>query len=252
MSILRYSGVVLATLGAVAAVACSPAETSMVPEVFRDFDRVAAQEFAFLVDQKDSKPPTVEFWRDYVLVYPIAEDLQVRIAMERGTPIAFIAIHSHRERLVSFDFPTLLAALGLSVDSSEARSCARSPEWPVDLRECARELNDHFDAILARVRSASQESTAAGIGTVVPAGVPVIGAGAHFIHKPILPIERDDFWRLIDRGFAPSYSPVTCPLCGKTGNIGVRELKPTSFFAWFRERPMEFFCLKCDQISMAN
>jgi hypothetical protein len=77
----------------------------MVPDVFRDLDRVAAREFAFLVDQRGSESLTVEFWRDYFLVYPIAEDLQVRVGMERGTLVPFIAIHSHRERLVVFRFP---------------------------------------------------------------------------------------------------------------------------------------------------
>jgi hypothetical protein len=248
----------------------APEETSRVPDIFRDLDRVAAQEFAFLVDQKGSKPPTVEFWRDYFLVYPIAEDLQVRVGMERGTPDPpFVFIHYNRERLVSFNFSKLLAALVLSVDSSEAQNCARlsqsfsieeyrrlegplASEWPAYLRECARILSDHFDAVIARVRSASQESAAAGIGVVLPEGIPVIGAGAHFIHKRALPIEREDFWRLTDRGFAPSYLPVTCPLCGGTGNMGVRKLKPTSFLAWFMKRPVELFCLKCDQISVAN
>ena len=241
----------------------------MVPDVFRDLDRIAAQEFGFLVDQKGSKPPTVEFWRDYFLVYRIAEDLQVRVGMERGAVIPFVFIHSHRERLIQFDFVSLLAALELFIDSSDVRDCARlaqsfsieeyrrlegvlASEWPVYIRECAKKLDDHFDAIVARARSASQDSRAEGIGAVMPEGVPIIGAGTYFIHKRILPVERDDFWRLTDRGFAPSYSPVTCPLCGGTGNMGVRKLKPISFLAWFRKRPVEFFCLKCDQISVAS
>jgi hypothetical protein len=244
-----------------------PKETSMVPDIFRDLDRVAAQEFAFLVHQKGSKAPTVEFWRDYFLVYPIAEDLQFQVGMERGTLVPFIFIHSHREQLVVFYFPKLVASLGHSLYSREAESCAKlaeffsieeyrklegviASEWPAYLNKCAQVLNENFDAIVGLVRSASQGSMGAEIGTVVRQGVPAIGAGSYFIHKRILPIERDDFWRLADRGFSPSYAPVTCPLCGGTGNMGVRKLRPTSFLGWFRKKPVELFCLQCDQVSI--
>lgn len=241
----------------------------MVPDIFRDLDQVTVQEFSFLVDQKGSKAPWVEFWRDYFLVYPIAEDLQVRVGMERGTVVPFVFLQYHKERLVMFHFPSLLAALELSVDSPDVRDCARlarsfsieeyrrlegvlASEWPLYLKECARVLHDHFDAIVARARSASLESDAEGIGAVVPAGVPAIGAGAYFLHKRILPIERDDFWRLVDRGFTPSYAPVTCPSCGVMDNMGLRKLKPASFLGWFKRRPVELFCLRCDQISRAG
>lgn len=239
----------------------------MVPDIFRDLDRVAAEEFNFLVDQKGSKAPTVEFWRDYFLAYSIAEDLQFLVGMERGCLVPFIFIHSRRERLVMFYFPKLLAHLGYSVYSREVESCAKlaelfsveeyrklegviASEWPAYLNKCAQALNENFDAIVGLVHSASQGSMAEEIGTVAQQGVPVIGAGSYFIHKPILPITRDDFWRLADRGFVPSYSPVTCPLCGGTGNMGVRKLRPTSFLGWFRKKPVELFCLQCDQISV--
>jgi hypothetical protein len=160
----------------------------------------------------------------------------------------------------------VLGFLGHSLYSSEAESCAKlaelfsveeyrklegvlSSEWPVYLNKCARVLDENFDAVVGLVRSASQGSLAEEIGVVLQPGVPTLGAGSYFAHKRILPIEREDFWRLADRGFSPSYAPVTCPSCSGTGNVGVRELRPASFLGWFRKKPVELFCLQCDQVS---
>ncbi len=251
-------------------IGCSPEEeTSTIPQTFRDLDRVVAQDFGFLVDRKGCNPPTVEYWRDYFLVYSLPEDLRFRIGMERGTVVPFIFIEYHQDRLVLFHLPQLLDAMGLFLDDSEFPNSARLAEsfsteeyerlestlfseWPKHLRESARVLDQHFDAIVSRVQSASQESGAQEIGYVMREGVPVIGAGAHFLHRRILPIERNEFWRIVDRGFAPSYAAATCPLCGETGNMGIREQIPTSFFEQFRRRPVELYCLRCDEISVEN
>ena len=234
----------------------------MLPDIFRELDQVAAREFAFLVDQEGSQPPTVEYWRDYFLVYLISDDVRVRVGMERGTTVPFLFLDYQKERFVTFYWPRLLSAMGLTMHSSEFRNCLRlaesfsiseywrlkkelQSEWPKYLKECARVLQENFRDIVARVRSASQEGEAQGIGTVVPEGVAVIGAGSHFIHKSILPIEREDFWRLIDQDSAPTYAQVRCSFCGESGNMGVRKPKPTSFRGWFRKRRVELLCLKC-------
>lgn len=219
------------------------------PPLFRELDRVAAESFASLVSDKQCIGPTVEYWRDYFLVYQAPKDVRIRVGMERDWPVPFIFLEYKNDGHVFFDFRQVLGALQISIDSSEFSTCESlaesgwsegvlsgipeeqlTSEWTRYLVEYSQTLRAHFEEVLTYVATTGSKQAETGEegsgGTVIQRTGEertydyVVAPGGKFVKAQFLPCDRETFWRIEDKGYSLTYSPATCPSCGYVGNGG--------------------------------
>lgn len=225
----------------------------MLPGVFRQLDEVAYDCFGFLEQEADCPEPTVEYWRDYFLAYQLADDVRLRVGMERSWLLPFLFVDYRDQGHVQFELREILRELDVTVDTARFPACDQlsssegsgklalhaskktvlESEWPEYLRQYSTALRQHFDDVLdfARTKGSSRaeagQSNSDGPGLVLQqvGGDPpsaVIGAGSYFEQREFEPVTRSEFWKILDRGYAVSYLAATCPSCKSTGNFGVR------------------------------
>lgn len=215
---------------------------SMIPDYFREFDRVARESFSFLVSEKGCSEPTVEYWRDYYLAYELPSDVKISVGTERGIGKAgwlgvFINIAYLDKGHVLFFLDSVLEKLGIPAGAGQQ-------SWPNSIKEYATIVKEHFESIVDYVGvhgverakqgpdSDSQESELVlrGVDGSVMKGV-CSGAGVHFWGSRFLPIDVETFWGIVNKGYSPSYVACRCPSCGYVGNVGQRQ---TGAFAFIR------------------
>lgn len=212
----------------------------MIPDYFREFDRVARESFSFLVSENGCSEPTVEYWRDYYLAYELPSDLKINVGTERGIGKAgrlgvFINIAYVGEGLVLFFLDPVLEELGIPVGAGQQ-------SWPNNIKEYAAVVKEHFESIVDYVRahgverakqgpdSGSQESGLVLRGSDGSLTKSVcIGAGVHFWGSQFLPIDVETFWGIVNEGYSPSYVACRCPSCGYIGNVGQRQTGAVAF-----------------------
>jgi len=216
----------------------------MIPDQFREFDRVARGSFRFLVQERGCAHPTVEYWRDYYLAYELPSDIKISVGTERGISGAgwlgvFINIAYKDEGHVLFFLDSVLEELGVSTRAGKL-------SWPSSIKEYSAVFEEHFDSIVDYVRaqgverakqgpdSKSQDSSLVlrGADGSVMKSV-CIGAGVHFWGSQFLPIDLETFWGIVDKGYSPTYAAFRCPSCRYRGNVGQR-LRKTGTFAFVR------------------
>ena len=209
-------------------------ELSIIPDEFREFDRVARESFGFLVQEMGCSEPAVEYWRDYYLVYELLDDVKINVGTELGMGEAgwlgvYPSIAYRGEGHVLFFLDGILEELGVPVGAGER-------PWPDNVKEYAAVVEEHFDRIVDYVRSNGVELAREGPGggsgesSIVlrgadgsPLKTVCIGAGVHFWGSQYLPIDHETFWKIADQGYAPSYAACRCPSCGYAGNVGQRQ-----------------------------
>ena len=210
----------------------------MIPDEFRELDKVASESLAFLVHEKGCTGPTVEYWRDYFLVYQLSDDLLFKVGMERSWLVPFLFLEYYWEGgLTHFELDKVLNKLGIAVDTTAFPVCQGladksismksatqeeqlKQEWPRYLRAYAKALREHFDAVIDHVQTSRVG------GTVLKEGSSVIGAGSHFMgahhsDASFSPVDRETFWKITDKEFAVTYSSFRCPSCAYEGNVGI-------------------------------
>ena len=203
----------------------------MIPDYFREFDRVAQESFEFLVSEKGCSEPTVEYWRDYYLAYETPTNIKISVGTERGMAKVgwlgvFINIAYLEKGHVLFFLDSVLEELGIPVN-------AKQQSWPDNIKEYAAVVASHFDAIVDYIRARGAEkatqdpgSESQGSGLVLRGAdgsttkMMYTGAGVHFWGSQFLPIGRQGFWRIVDKGYSPTYAACRCPSCGYVGNVG--------------------------------
>ena len=217
----------------------------MIPDQFREFDRVARESFSFLVQERGCPDPTVEYWRDYYLAYELPTDIKISVGTERGMGDAgwlgvFINIAYKDEGHVLFFLDSVLEELGVSTG-------AKKLSWSSSIKEYSTVFKEHFESIVDYVRaqgvergkqgldSKSQESSLVlrGADGSVMKSV-CIGAGVHFWGSQFLPIDLETFWGIVDKGYSPTYAAFRCPSCGYLGNVGQR-LRQTGAFTFVKK-----------------
>ncbi|MCP3963793.1 MAG: hypothetical protein GY719_38645 [bacterium] len=128
----------------------------MIPEYFREFDRVVRESFDFLVSEKGCSEPTVEYWRDYYLAYELPSDIKINVGTERGMGRAgwfgvFINIAYLDKGHVLFFLDSVLEELGIPVEAGQQ-------SWPVSIKEYATAVREHFDSVVDYIRAHGVES----------------------------------------------------------------------------------------------
>lgn len=218
----------------------------MIPDQFREFDRVARESFSFLVSEKGCSEPTVEYWRDYYLAYELPRDIKINVGTERGMGKSgwlgvFINIAYLGEGHVLYFLGSVLEELRIPVG-------AEQQAWPVSVKEYATAVKDNFESVIDYIRThglkrakqgPDSESEEPGLvlrgadGSVTKSVC--IGAGVHFWGSQFLPIGRESFWEIVDKGYSPSYVACRCPSCGYVGNVGQRQsavFASLKYFKW--------------------
>jgi len=206
----------------------------MIPEYFREFDRVARESFSFLVSEKGCAEPTVEYWRDYYLAYEFPSDIKISVGTERGIGKVgwlgvFINIAYLDEGHVLFFLDSVLEELG-------SPAGAGKQSWPSSIKEYATVVKENFESIVDYVRAHGVEKAKKGPDTGSEESVLVLrgadgsmtksvcsGAGVHFWGSQFLPIDVETFWGIVNKGYSPSYVACRCPSCGYVGNVGQRQ-----------------------------
>jgi hypothetical protein len=178
----------------------------MIPKAFREFDEVAQKSFAFLVHEKACLEPTVEYWRDFYLVYQVPDDVRISVGTERGMGPAgwlgvFINIAYRNSGHVLFSLDEILEELAITGQAGQ-------PPWPSNLQLYAEVLKEHFEEIVTYVRTRGMERAkhgpdSEGVGSVLRGADGALtesihtGAGVHFWAADFLPIKRETFWQII-------------------------------------------------------
>ena len=206
----------------------------MIPDQFREFDRVARESFSFLIRDRGCSEPTVEYWRDYYLAYEPPSDVKISVGTERGMGPAgwlgvFINIAYRGEGHVLFFLDDILGKLGVPTEAGKQG-------WPKSIQEYAAIFDTHFERIVDYVRARGVERARQGPESGPPESGLVVrgadgsaakttcaGAGVHFWGSRYLPIDREPFWKIVDKGYLPSYVECRCPSCGYVGNVGQRQ-----------------------------